>query len=149
MYRGAMIGGAHHDLRDSRDPRDPREPGARGGRGSRALLAARRFHALGDELRLEVLALLKAGERCVCELTGRLGMAQSRLSFHLKVLKDAGLISQRRCGRWSYYALEPEAFRDLEAFLEEVPPAATAPCCRAAPQAAPQAPSATQRREIR
>ena len=82
---------------------------------------AQRFYALGDEIRLEVLGLLRGGERCVCELTAHLELAQSRLSFHLKVLKDAGLVSHRREGRWSYYALDAEALRELEAFLGRVP----------------------------
>ncbi len=88
---------------------------------------AQRFYALGDEIRLEVLGLLRGGERCVCELTAHLDLAQSRLSFHLKVLKDAGLVSHRREGRWSYYALDAAALRELEAFLGRVPPPAV-PC---------------------
>src|SRR5579864_5343169 len=82
---------------------------------------AQRFYALGDGIRLEVLGLLRGGERCVCELTAHLALAQSRLSFHLKVLKDAGLISHRRQGRWSYYAVDAEAVGELEAFLGRVP----------------------------
>ena len=50
------------------------------------------FHALADRTRLEILEELKEGECCVCELTDTLQAGQSRLSFHLKVLKDAGLI---------------------------------------------------------
>lgn len=95
---------------------------------STSQLLARRFYALGDEIRLGILDLLRGRERCVCELTAYLRLAQSRLSFHLKVLKDAGLISHRRQGRWSYYALDPEAFRQIEEFLSRVPPAA-GPCC--------------------
>src|ERR1700676_2712501 len=111
---------------------------------------APRFYALGDEIRLEVLGLLHGGERCVCELTAHLELAQSRLSFHLKVLKDAGLVSHRRQGRWSYYALDAEALGELEAFLGRVPPArgsarrqsrhflldAAGPCCQALEPAA-------------
>ena len=96
---------------------------------------AQRFYALGDEIRLEVLGLLRGGERCVCELTAHLELAQSRLSFHLKVLKDAGLVSHRREGRWSYYALDAQALRELEAFLGRVPPVA-GPCCQALEPAA-------------
>ena len=48
------------------------------------------FHALSDETRLALLEQLKGGERCVCELTDAMKAGQSRLSFHLKVLKDAG-----------------------------------------------------------
>jgi ArsR family transcriptional regulator len=91
---------------------------------------AQRFHALGDELRLDILCLLRGGERCVCELTASLELAQSRLSFHLKVLKDAGLISHRREGRWSYYALDAAAFREIEASVSELLPAAGSSCCR-------------------
>lgn len=72
--------------------------------------AARLFHALSDETRLGILALLGDGERCVCDLQADLDAAQSRLSFHLKVLKDAGLVTDRKEGRWSYYTLVPEAF---------------------------------------
>lgn len=71
--------------------------------------AARLFHALSDETRLAILAMLGAGERCVCELQADLDAAQSRLSFHLKVLKEAGLVTDRKEGRWSYYALVPVA----------------------------------------
>ena len=70
--------------------------------------AARLFHALSDETRLEVLEMLRGGERCVCDLQDVLGAAQSRLSFHLKVLKEAGLVQDRKEGRWSYYSLVPE-----------------------------------------
>ncbi|HET8649331.1 MAG TPA: metalloregulator ArsR/SmtB family transcription factor [Gemmatimonadales bacterium] len=69
---------------------------------------ARLFHALSDETRLSLLQMLRGGERCVCELQDQLDAAQSRLSFHLKVLKDAGLVRDRKEGRWSYYSLVPE-----------------------------------------
>lgn len=68
-------------------------------------LATRRFQALSDRTRLEIVSLLAGGERCVCELTDALDAAQSRLSFHLRVLKSAGLVVDRREGRWSYYSL--------------------------------------------
>lgn len=78
------------------------------------------FHALSDETRLEIIQLLSHGERCVCELTGALDAAQSRLSFHLKTLKDAGLVTDRREGRWVYYALNPDAFEGVAAFATDV-----------------------------
>src|ERR1700761_3154136 len=107
---------------------------AEGESGSR--LHAQRFHALGDEIRLDIVDLLRGGERCVCELTANLGLAQSRLSFHLKVLKDSGLISHRREGRWSYYALDAAAFLEVEAFLRRLPRMATR-CCATAARPAP------------
>ncbi|HYH81734.1 MAG TPA: metalloregulator ArsR/SmtB family transcription factor [Longimicrobium sp.] len=74
---------------------------------------ARLFHALSDETRLGIVQLLGSGERCVCDLTGALDAAQSRLSFHLKTLREAGLVSDRRCGRWVYYSLVPGALDEL------------------------------------
>lgn len=74
---------------------------------------ARLCHALSDETRLGVLELLRYGDRCVCDLQSDLDVAQSRLSFHLKVLRDAGLVIDRREGRWSYYALTPQAIEEL------------------------------------
>jgi ArsR family transcriptional regulator len=71
--------------------------------------AARLFHALSDETRLALLDMLRDGERCVCDLQDAMDAAQSRLSFHLKVLKQAGLVRDRKEGRWSYYSLAPEA----------------------------------------
>ncbi len=67
------------------------------------------FHALSDATRLAALEMLRGGERCVCELQDNLDVAQSRLSFHLKVLKDSGLVEDRKEGRWSYYSIVPHA----------------------------------------
>ena len=68
------------------------------------------YHALSDDTRLAIVEELRAGERCVCDLQADLDAAQSRLSFHLKVLRDAGLVKDRKEGRWSYYALVPQRF---------------------------------------
>jgi len=75
--------------------------------------AAKLFHALSDETRLQILELLAEGEQCVCDLTDALKTGQSRLSFHLKTLKDAGLLQDRRDGRWVYYALNQEALEEV------------------------------------
>jgi ArsR family transcriptional regulator len=80
------------------------------------------FHALSDETRLQLLELLRGGEQCVCDLTDALEASQSRLSFHLKTLKDAGLVTDRRQGRWVYYALNPEAFEGLASAVSEMRP---------------------------
>lgn len=84
--------------------------------------AARLFHALSDETRLAVIDMLGDGERCVCDLQEALDAAQSRLSFHLKVLKQAGLVADRREGRWSYYTLVPDAFADAHDVLRALSP---------------------------
>lgn len=78
------------------------------------------FHALSDPTRLEIVDLLRHGERCVCELVDALDAAQSRLSFHLKVLKEAGLVADRRDGRWVYYTLDTDALGELESYLAGV-----------------------------
>ena len=75
--------------------------------------AAELFHALSDETRLAVLDMLRDGEKCVCDLQDALGAAQSRLSFHLKVLREAGLVSDRREGRWAYYSILPDALKEV------------------------------------
>ncbi len=81
--------------------------------GDPALLA-RAFQALADEKRVRVLELLGDGERCVCELAEALDISQPLLSFHLRTLREAGLISDRRRGRWVFYSLVPQTLADLE-----------------------------------
>ncbi|HEX7019853.1 MAG TPA: metalloregulator ArsR/SmtB family transcription factor [Gemmatimonadaceae bacterium] len=80
------------------------------------------FHALSDSTRLSILEMLRDGERCVCELQEELEAAQSRLSFHLRVLKEAGLVSDRRDGRWSYYSIVPEALAEVHDLAVEMQP---------------------------
>lgn len=83
-------------------------------------LVAQCCHALSDETRLRILERLSAGERCVCELTAALGAGQSRLSFHLKTLKEAGLVRDRRDGRWMYYSIDPDAVARVGELLGRV-----------------------------
>ena len=89
---------------------------------------ARLFHALSDETRLRIVAKLLGGEQCVCNLTDALEAGQSRLSFHLKTLKDAGLVSDRRDGRWIHYSLNHEALSAVGAFLRAVAVKAESVC---------------------
>src|ERR1700712_4218573 len=95
--------------------------------------SAQLFHALSDEARLEIIEILLDGEHCVCDLMTHIDAAQSRLSYHLKVLKDAGLVSDRREGRWSYYTLQRDAFVEAEELLAGLRPrhgrAVRASCC--------------------
>jgi ArsR family transcriptional regulator len=94
---------------------------------ARALL-----RALAEPLRLQVIEALGSGERCVCDLTTDLDLAQSKLSFHLKVLKEAGLIRARQEGRWIYYRLDPAALTALQDWLGQLAAGCctqAAPCC--------------------
>lgn len=89
------------------------------------------FHALSDETRLEIVAMLSAGERCVCELMDALDVAQSRLSFHLRVLKEAGVVMDRKDGRWVHYSLNRERLEEMEELVHSMKPSARAraACC--------------------
>jgi ArsR family transcriptional regulator, arsenate/arsenite/antimonite-responsive transcriptional repressor len=95
--------------------------------------AAELFHALSDEARVQIVSVLLSGEHCVCDLMDVVGAAQSRLSYHLKVLKDAGLVTDRRDGRWSYYTLQRDAVVEAEAILAGLRPrarrATISSCC--------------------
>ena len=84
--------------------------------------AAHWFHALSDETRLQIIERLSDGEQCVCDLTDMLATTQSLLSFHLKTLKEAGILTDRREGRWVYYSLSPEAIEELERFIGSLKP---------------------------
>ena len=86
--------------------------------------AAELFHALADPTRLGIIEQLRRGEQCVCDLTDLLDTAQSRLSFHLKTLKEAGLLRDRRQGRWIYYSLEPRVVAEVEAAVAAIKPRA-------------------------
>jgi ArsR family transcriptional regulator len=61
--------------------------------------------ALSDPNRVRVLKLLQRGELCVCEIQNLLGLAQSTVSKHMKLLEDAGLVDHRRQGTWILYSL--------------------------------------------
>ncbi|MGE5744862.1 MAG: ArsR/SmtB family transcription factor, partial [Gemmatimonadota bacterium] len=84
--------------------------------------AARWFHALSDPTRLEIVRMLSHGERCVCELQDALSAQQSRLSFHLRVLKESGFVTDRKDGRWVHYSLNREALDEIAAFASAVQP---------------------------
>jgi ArsR family transcriptional regulator len=77
------------------------------------------FHALSEPLRIRILELLRSSELCVCELSEELGIAQSKLSFHLKTLKEANLVRSRQSGRWIYYSLNLPQLVVLEQYLSE------------------------------
>ena len=83
--------------------------------------------ALADPIRLEVIHALANGERCVCDLTTDLNLSQSKLSFHLRVLREAGLLADRQSGRWIYYRLEPHALFALEQWLANLRGCCTQP----------------------
>ena len=83
-------------------------------------LTVQRLKALGDDKRLRILTRLAGGECCVCDLMDELETGQSLLSFHLKTLKDAGLVRDRRAGRWVHYSLNVEVLAEVEDYLRMI-----------------------------
>lgn len=77
------------------------------------------FAALADPTRRRVLALLKGGERSVAELTGQLPVSQSAVSQHLKVLREAGLVSSRAEGTRRLYRVDRDGLSAVRAFVDQ------------------------------
>jgi ArsR family transcriptional regulator len=95
--------------------------------GDQAVELSRLFKAMGDPVRLRLLSLIAShggGEACVCDLSGVFDLTGPTISHHLKVLREAGLITGERRGTWVYYRIQPEALGRLSAVL--VPDAAPA-----------------------
>jgi ArsR family transcriptional regulator len=82
------------------------------------------FKALSDETRLKMLKIFGKGEICVCDLVSVLNMSQPKISFHLNVLKGAGLISDRKQGKWVHYRInDADMFRRfiVLSVMEKIP----------------------------
>jgi ArsR family transcriptional regulator len=71
------------------------------------------FKAMSDPCRLKILMLLKEGELCACEIMVGLERPQSTTSHHLSILKDAGLIKERKDGKWSRFRLSEGAIIEM------------------------------------
>jgi DNA-binding transcriptional ArsR family regulator len=71
------------------------------------------FHALADPIRLEVLAFLRDGEKCVCEIVPHLNLIQPVVSRHLKILKDAGIVRCRKDGTKRMYSIVDERIHNV------------------------------------
>lgn len=103
-------------------PRQPLGP-------AEATKLAHTFKAVADPVRLRLLSLIAAhegGEACVCDLTDGFELSGPTISHHLKVLREAGLISNDRRGTWIYYRIQPEALADLSRVLRMDAAAVTA-----------------------
>ena len=87
-------------------------------------IVAQAFHALADETRIAILKQLSRGERCVCDIQVGRELSQPLLSFHLRVLRKAGLVTTRREGRWAYYAVSRAGLESLRDYLERLQAAA-------------------------
>ncbi len=81
------------------------------------LETALKFKALGDEIRLNILELIKEKEYCVCDLTDALKIKQPAVSYHIKILCDAKLIKCRNDGKWTYYSIAITNYKELIKYL--------------------------------
>jgi ArsR family transcriptional regulator len=94
----------------------------------------RAFQALSDEKRLRILEILQGGECCVCDLAIALDIRQSLLSFHLRTLREAGLVRDRKEGRWVHYSLDEAALREardhVSGLIESARAGIGLRCCR-------------------
>ena len=98
---------------------------------------ARAAKALSDPIRLQMLGLLAQGRACcelpapsvpgpgtpqgvcVCELQEQFNLGQSRVSYHLRVLKDAGLVTEETRGKWTFYRLDRQRFSSILRLLQQ------------------------------
>jgi ArsR family transcriptional regulator len=81
---------------------------------------AKVFKAFCDEKRLQILGLLRSGEKCACILLDQLDMAQSTLSYHMKILCESGIVDNRQDGKWTYYRLSEKGSCFAIELLKEI-----------------------------
>ncbi|HOD93556.1 MAG TPA: metalloregulator ArsR/SmtB family transcription factor [Clostridia bacterium] len=78
------------------------------------------FKAFCDEKRLQILGLLQSGEKCACVLMEQLGMPQSSLSYHMKILCESGIVDGRAEGKWTYYTISKKGSDEAMALLKKL-----------------------------
>lgn len=81
---------------------------------------AKVFRAFCDENRLQILELLRSGEKCACVLLENLKIGQSTLSHHMKILCDSGVVSGRKDGKWTYYSINKNACKKALTLLTQL-----------------------------
>ena len=81
---------------------------------------AKVFKALCDERRQRILELLHTGEKCACVLIDEMGMPQSSLSYHMKILCDSGIVTSREEGKWTHYQISQQGSEKAIQLLKEI-----------------------------
>ena len=81
---------------------------------------AKVFKALCDERRQRILELLHTGEKCACVLIDEMGMPQSSLSYHMKILCDSGIVTSREEGKWTHYQISKEGREKAIELLKKI-----------------------------
>ena len=85
---------------------------------------AKVFKALCDERRQRILELLHSGEKCACMLIDEMGMPQSSLSYHMKILCDSGIVASREEGKWTHYQISRQGSEKAIELLRQITAAA-------------------------
>lgn len=90
------------------------------------------FKAFGDENRIQILQLLKNGEKCACHLLEEMNITQPTLSHHMKILCDAGIVIGRKEGKWMHYSISGEGLSEIESYLAQLSSEKTGEkwCCK-------------------
>ena len=78
------------------------------------------FKAFADENRIQILELLRDGERCACRLLEEMNITQPTLSHHMKILCDSGIVVVRKEGKWMHYSISEDGMRDVRNYLDEL-----------------------------
>lgn len=81
---------------------------------------AKVFKAFCDERRLRILELLQGGEKCTCVLIEEMDMPQSSLSYHMKILCEAGIVEGRQDGKWTHYSISEKGSLEAMELLKEL-----------------------------
>lgn len=80
---------------------------------------AKVFKAFCDENRLQILEMLRSGEKCACKLLDELHIGQSTLSHHMRILCDSGVVQGRKEGKWVHYSIDPSGAARAQKLLEQ------------------------------
>ena len=78
------------------------------------------FKAFCDENRIQILELLRDGEKCACRLLEEMNITQPTLSHHMKILCDSGVVVGRKEGTWMHYSISEEGLENVMDYLEEL-----------------------------
>ncbi|MBE6072801.1 MAG: winged helix-turn-helix transcriptional regulator [Clostridium butyricum] len=81
---------------------------------------AKVFKAFCDENRLMILEMLQSGEKCACHLLEQIGIGQSTLSHHMKILCESGIVNSRKEGKWTYYSISSDGCEYANELLKKL-----------------------------
>ncbi len=81
---------------------------------------AKVFKALCDPIRINILKILQKHERCACELGKSLDIAQSKLSYHMKILCESGIVDSWNVGKWTHYKISLEGSKQAKKILNDI-----------------------------